>query len=221
MSAITDILGQLPLGELAEQVGASEKETKTASTHVIKSLLGGMTANAQESSGEQSLASALTQHLFAGQSFASNGVDLNQIDTKDGSKIVKHALGASTTKTAEALAVKTGTDKTLLQKLLPILAPIVLAYIANKALSGNSNTGSSGGDLVGSLVGGLLGGGSSSSPDLGSMVGGLLGGGGSNSGGLGSMLGGLLGGALEDKSQATKAQQSSGGVLGGLLDAIF
>lgn len=205
MSAITDILSQVPLGQLAEQLGVSEKETKSASTQVVKSLLGGMTANAANSSGEQSLASALMGHLMDGQSFASQGVDLDKIDTEDGSKIVKHALGESTSKTAAALSEKTGADKSLLQRLLPILAPVVLAYVANKALSGKSEAASSSGNLMGSLVGGLLGGGGATG----------------NTGGLGAMLGGLLGGALDDKTQAAKAQQSSGGILGGLLDAIF
>jgi len=210
VSAITDILGQVPLGQLAEQLGVSEKETKTASTQVIKTLLSGMTANASNTGGEASLASALMSHIGAGQSFASQGVDLGQIDTADGSKIVKHALGESTTKTAAALSAKTGTDQSLLQKLLPILAPIVIAYIANKAIGGKADTPSqtsSSGDLVGSIVQGLLGGNPGSSP--------------AQTGGLGSMLGGILGGVLDNKSQASKVENSSGGVLGSLLDAIF
>ena len=206
MSAITDILSQVPLGQLADQLGVSEKETKTASTQVITSLLGGMTANAQNTKGEQSLASALLGHLTDGASYASGGVDLEQIDTKDGAKIVQHALGESTAKTAAALSSKTGTDESLLQKLLPILAPIVLAYIANKAIGGKTQTAApaSSGNLVGSVVGSLLGGNSSGS-----------------TAGLGSMLGGLLGGALGNKTPDTKAQQNSGGALQDLLNAIF
>ena len=210
MSAITDILSQVPLGQLSEQLGVSEKETKTASTQVIKSLLGGMTANAQSNNGEQSLASALLGHLTAGQSYASQGVDLSQIDTKDGSKIVEHALGESTAKTAAAISAKTGTDQSLLQKLLPILAPIVIGYIANKAIGTNAAAPaqtSSTGNLVGSLVGGLLGGNSSGAP--------------ASTGGLGSMLGGLLSGATGSKSQPDKAQQNSGGLLQDLLNTIF
>ena len=244
MSAINEILGQLPLDQLSEQLGVSQKEAKSASTQVITSLLGGMTANSQDSDGEFSLAQALVKHRNNGELFASDGVDLNGIDTKDGSKIVKHALGTTTSKTAAALSAKTGTDKSLLQKLLPILAPIVIAYIANKAFSNNAPVASSqdsnplgsivggllgggsqqsSGDGLGSIVGGLLGGGSqqaSASDGLGSIVGSILGGGQSSSGGLGGMLGNILGGAVGSE-QASKTQKSSGGVLGGLLDAIF
>ena len=208
MSAITDILSQVPLGQLAQQLGASEKETKKASTEVITSLLGGMTANAQDTAGEQSLASALLSHLTAGQSNSSQGVDLSAIDTGDGAKIVKHVLGESTDQTAAALSQKTGTDQSLLQKLLPILAPIVIAYIANKAMAGKTSAPAqtSSNDIVGSVIGGLLG--TNAAPS-------------SNTGGLGSMLGGLLGGVLDNKAQPTKTQSTSGSVLSGLLDSLF
>ena len=237
MSAVTDILGQLPLSQLAEQLGTNEKDAKTASTHVIKSLLGGLTVNAQQADGEQALASALAKHASTGAALATKGVDLGKIDTKDGAKIVKHVLGADPTTTAAALAAKTGTDQSLLQKLLPILAPIVMAYLAGKVFKGNAAPaqGQSAAGGVEGLLGGLLGGGGGGTSGggnvLGSLVGGLLGGGGgaaaggAGGGALGSMLSGVLGDALGNQSQASKvtqAQQSSGGgLLGGLLDAIF
>ncbi|MDR2974654.1 MAG: DUF937 domain-containing protein [Propionibacteriaceae bacterium] len=219
MSAITDIIGQLPIADLAKQVGASEAQTKSASTQVVTSLLGGLTANAQDAQGEQSLASALVGHLTSGNAFGSDGVKLDAVDTNDGSKIVKHVLGADTAKSAAAIAEKTGGDQSLLQKLLPLLAPVVLGYIATKAMPGKTGADGSSDGGIGSLVGGLLGG---SSGGVGSLVGGLLGGGstgGSNSSGLGSMLSGLLGGALGGSKQTGKTQSSGG--LGGLLDAIF
>ena len=222
MSAINEILGQLPLGDMANQLGVSQNEAKSASTQVITSLLGGLTNNAQQSSGADSLAAALVKHAAAGQSFASNGVRLDKVDTEDGSKIVKHTLGASTPKAAAAIAEETGSDPSLLQKLLPMLAPVVMAYVANKAGRGAAPAGGAG-NMVGSLVGGLLGGGSGSSPA---------------SAGLGSMLTGLLGGALSGQGpsqeakpkqtkqtkqaqQAQQAQQSSGGLLGNLLKDIL
>ncbi|MDR2929424.1 MAG: DUF937 domain-containing protein [Propionibacteriaceae bacterium] len=223
MSAITDILGQLPLGDLASKLGVSESQAKSASTEVITSLLGGMTANAQDSGGEQSLATALTGHVASGQSFAADGVKLDDLDTDDGGKIVQHALGADTAKTAAAISQKTGTDQSLLQKLLPMLAPVVLGYIAQQAMP-NAAGANQGGANAASLLGGLLGGGSSAGGNVvGSLVGGLLGGGSANSagGGLGSLLGGLLGGATGGKATTTKPQSGSGGVLGGLLDSIF
>jgi len=220
------------MADLAKQLGVSQKEAKTASAQVITSLLGGMTANAQNSSGEKALASALVQHRGSGKSFAAKGVQLSDIDTKDGAKIVQHALGATPAKTATALAKKTGTDKSLLQKLLPILAPVVIAYIADTVVGSSSkkSSGQGSSDVVTSIVGGLMGGGgtsSTSSDVVGAVVDGILGGSSSsskkssNSGDLGSLLGGLLGGALGSNTQASKAKKTSGGVLGGLLDALF
>ena len=212
MSAVTDILAQVPMADLAKRLKVSEKEAKTASTQVITSLLAGMTSNAQSPKGEQALASALTQHASAGRTYSRAGVKLDEINTVDGTRIVKHALGASNTQSAAAIAAKTGSNESLLKKLLPILAPVVIAYVAGQA-SGSDKKSSGTDALLGGLLGGILGGGSTSNK-------------GSNknspsTGGLTDLLGGLLGGAVEDKSKKDKAQQSSGGILGGLLDAIF
>jgi hypothetical protein len=203
MTAITDILKQVPIDQLAQQLGASKKDTKTASTQAITSLLAGLTSNATDSKGEEALAGALLQHLTSGQSFASAGVNLDDIDTKDGAEIVKHALGADPTKAAAAVAAKTGTDQSLLQKLLPILAPVVIAYLATQFFKGKTPTTTS--DL-GSVLGGLLGGGTQQA----------------SGGALSGILGGLLGEALGgDQTKTSQAQASSGGILGGLLDSIF
>jgi hypothetical protein len=85
----------------------------------------------------------------------------------------------------------------LLKQLLPILAPIVLAYIGKQLTKGNAapgepqaqNSGGGGlGDVLGNIVGG--GGGGGNNP-LGSILGSVLGGG-QGGGGLGDILGGLL-----------------------------
>jgi len=248
MSAVNDILAQLSMDMLSQQVGAGKKDTKNASTQVITSLLGGLTANAQDPQEEESLAAALLKHRDVGETYATNGVDFSGIDVKDGSKIVQHTLGASPAKSATALAAKTGTDKSLLQKLLPLLAPVVMAYIAKQAFTPKAAPApaQSSGDPLGAVVGGLLGGGGASNNNMmgnvigsvlggggggqssaaGSLIGGLLGGGGggqSAGGGLGGMLGGMLGGALgnDQATQAKKNSKSSSGGLGGLLDSIF
>lgn len=87
----------------------------------------------------------------------------------------------------------------IIQKLLPILAPIVMAFLA-KQFGGGSQTAQSDnsggiGDILGSLLGGGAGGSNAGGGDLGDLLGGLLGGGSNqSSGGLGGLLGGLLGG---------------------------
>ncbi len=82
-----------------------------------------------------------------------------------------------------------------MKQLLPILAPIVLAYLAKpsspvavpaRRLRPPVAAGS------GDLLGGSLGGGGNSGGGIGGALGGILGG--SGGGGLGDLLGGLLGG---------------------------
>ena len=210
MSAIDDILKQLPLSQLAGQVGASQADTTTAASQVITSLLGGMSANVADGGGD-ALAAALQQHTptaktskatKTGSGKTKPTVDLSSVDTTDGTKIVEHVLGTDPKTAAAAVAGKTGTDSSLLTKLMPLLAPVVMSYLANKAFSGSSAK--SGGNGLGGLLGNLLGGSTPAQPAQ------------EQSSGLGNLLGGLLGNAVG----SGKSASSSGG-LGSILNAIF
>lgn len=187
MSAVEDILSQIPLGQLAGQLGVSEPEAEQAARTALPALLGGIQANTDDPGGASSFAQAVQQH---DPGLVEGGVDLNQVDPNDGQKIVSHVFGAQQDQVVQQLGGVGGVGSSLIQKLLPILAPIVMAYIA-KQLTGatsnvGSNTGADGGlgGLLGGLLGGVLGGGGApaqqqqqSGPDLGSILGGLLGGG--------------------------------------------
>ncbi len=177
MAEYDDLMKQIPIADIARKLGVDESVARDAVAQVIPGLVGGMKANADQG-GEAALAKALPKH--AGRSFAS----VDDVDTADGSKIVKNVFGENTDKVAAKLAGSAKSDVTgdLIQKVLPIVAPIVLAWLANKFLGGSSSTKKAddnplGG--IGDLLGGLLGGGSSSSKssggglDLGDLLGGL------------------------------------------------
>jgi hypothetical protein len=194
MSATDEILADIPLDQLAAQLGVDETTAEAATRQAIPALLGGLQANTQDPAGAASLAGALGNHP---SNLVDGGVDLNEVDTTDGEKIVGNIFGPNSSEVARTLGNNLGQQSGLIQKLLPILAPIVLAYISRQ-LSGGSQGG--GGDLLGSILGG---GGNSSGQGanpLNDLLGGMLGGGGqagANQGGTGSildMLGGLLGG---------------------------
>jgi hypothetical protein len=198
MSAIDDIVAQLPMASLAGQVGSDPQTTETAVRQVLPALLGGLHANAQDPAGASSLAGALGQHS---PDLVEGGVDLAQVDPNEGSKIVSNIFGGQTDQVAQTLGGSLGGETGLVQKLLPILAPIVLSYLAQR-LGGQNQATQQGGGLA-DVLGGLLGaqssgaGSSGAGPGgLGGVLGGLLGGGqgGSSAGGLGEVLGGLLGG---------------------------
>ena len=184
MSTIDELVGQLPLGQIAARLGVDEKQAEQLTRQALPALLGGMEANAKDAGGAASLAAALGQH---DDDLLDGGVDIDQVDTDDGAKIVRHVFGSNEEQVINQLGgLGGGRNSGLMAKLLPMLAPLVMSWLAKKALSGKGG-GGSGGSSSGSS--GDLGGG------LGDLLGGLLGGGsGGGLGGLGDLLGGLLGG---------------------------
>lgn len=198
MTDISDLMKRIPVADIAQQLGISESEASSAVSTALPGLVKGLQANATDPAGASSLLDALKGK---DPSLAQGSISLSDIDISDGAKIVKNVFGSN----QDQVAAKLGGGKSdIMSQLLPILAPIVLSWVASKVLGGGSSSSSKGGGL-GDLLGGLFGGGSSSGskkskknqPDLAGgladALGGLLGG---DSGGFGldDVLGGLLGG---------------------------
>ncbi|HSK25651.1 MAG TPA: DUF937 domain-containing protein [Jiangellales bacterium] len=186
MTAVDDILGQIPLSQLAAQLGVDESTAEQAARQALPALLGGMGANARDPRGAASLAGAVRQH---DPHLVEGGVNLQEVDVVDGDKIVGNVFGDQRDAVVSTLSGGSGAPGGgLIAKLLPLLAPIVMSYLA-KQLSGGG-------------AGAKAPQGSSAAPDLGDLLGGLLtgggGGGGASGGASGSsitdLLGGLLGG---------------------------
>ena len=195
MSATDEILAEVPISQLATQLGVDEATAEAATRQAIPALLGGLHANAQDPAGAASLAGALGNHSSG---LIDGGVNLDEVNTADGEKIVGNIFGSNSTQVAQTLGSNLGQQSGLIQKLLPILAPIVLSYITRRLSGGGSGGGA--GDLLGSILGG---GGAGQGGGLSDVLGGMLGGGqaagqaGGQQAGSGSvldMLGGLLGG---------------------------
>ena len=181
MTDINDLLSQIPMDQLARQLGVDEGTAERAARQALPALLGGMQANAQDPAGAASLSRAVGEH---DPGLIDGGVDLDQVDTVDGDKIVSNVFGDKRDQVVSRLS-ETGAGGSgagdIIGRLLPMLAPLVLAYLAKQAQGRGtgqaSATGGAGG--LGDLLGGLLGG---------------SGGGQAGAGGLGDLLGGLLGG---------------------------
>lgn len=189
MSAIDEIIDLIPMDQLADRLGVDPATAEAAARQALPTLVGGMQANAA-GGGEASLAEALGQHDPA---LVEGGVDLGQVDTGDGEKIVGHVFGTNHDAVVDQLGGLPGAGgSSLVRRLLPILAPIVMSYLARRMFGGRggpAGAGSSGGGLGGGL-----------GDVLGQILGGALGAGGSGRGGssaggidLGSILGDLLG----------------------------
>lgn len=194
MDPVEEILSQISMGQLADQLGTDEASAEQAARQAVPALLGGLQANAQDSGGAVSLEHALSQHT--GMSL--EGLDLGAVDTDDGAAIVGNVFGDNTDQVINKLGGQSG-GAGIMSKLLPILAPLVMSWLAGKFFGQQGQASAApaggGGGGLGDLVGGATGGGSGGG--LGDLLGGLLGGGGGSASGsdpLGDLLGGLLGG---------------------------
>ena len=192
MSQLDSLMASLPVDRIAAQVGVDPAEARSAIESILPSLVGGMQANVQDPEGAASLQSALSQH--AGKTdLAGGAVDPSEIDTADGAKIAHHIFGDNEGAVADRLAAASGTNKSLIEKLIPVIAPIAMAWLASRFFGNDSSpqaeTPTTRADAPGQQQGDLGGG-------LGDLLGGLLGGGAGSKqggGGLGDLLGGLGG----------------------------
>lgn len=196
MAGIEGLMQELPIGDIAKRLGVDEATARQAINQALPTLVGGLQANAQDPAGERSIAEAVSQHP---PSLVEGGVNLSDVDEADGEKIVAHVFGDNKQQVVQTLGgLPKGGGKALQEKLLPILAPIVLSYLA-KQLGGQGGKGSGAiGDILGGILGSASGGkGGGGAGGVGDILGDLLGGGGAKSkggGGIGDILGGLLGG---------------------------
>lgn len=194
------------MDQLARQLGTDEATAAQAVSMTLPALLGGMQANAADPSGAASLQQAIGQHT---DSLFGERVDLDQVDTADGAKISSHIFGDNEEQVAQALGgAGGGLGGDLVKRLLPMLAPIVLSYLA-KQLQGGGGLGGSGRsvDTGPSLPTQTSGGAATGAP-----------------GALQDMLGQVLGGAAGGAAAQTGRQSSAGdpgSILGDLLGGLL
>ena len=206
MAGLDELFAQIPVADIANKIGADQSEVNTAIRTLVPALVGGLAENVQSNQIDSSkLESAVAEQ---GQSdLLDGGVNVDQVDTKQGDNLVATLFGGNDSNAVASALAGTGAGGSgLIQKLLPILAPIVLAYIgkqlANRGGGGGApaqpqaqSAGGGGlGDILGSILGGAAGGGGGGGGNnpLGSILGSVMGGGGNNA--IGEILGGLLAG---------------------------
>lgn len=193
MSGLDDLYSQIPVQQIAGRLGVDESEVEGAVKNLVPVLVGGLAHNAEDPGTAQGIASAADSHARSG--LLDGGVSVDQVDEADGSRAVAKIFGGNDTgQVASALSGGGAGNSDLIQKLLPILTPIVLAYIGKRLSGGGQVPGQSGGGGIGDILGSILGGGAAPGGNnpLGSILGSVLGG--DKPGGMGDILGGLLGG---------------------------
>ena len=99
MSAVDELMSQLPLDDIAAQLGIDRAQAESAVQHALPALLYGVAANAEDHQAAESLGEALTQH-----DPLDGAVDVSGIDVGDGEKIVGHVFGGNTDQVVSQLA---------------------------------------------------------------------------------------------------------------------
>ena len=175
MSDLDGLLKQIPIDQIAAKLGVPHDVAEDAVAKVLPTIVAGLSANSKDKAGAASLEKALAKH----EGRAASTVD--QIDTDDGEKIVHNVFGSNKDKVVTAVSKTAKADESVIAKILPIVAPIVLSWLASQFLNKKkTDAAGSGQGALGDLLGGLLGGatGSKGGGDvLGGLLGGLLGGG--------------------------------------------
>lgn len=173
-SLVSELLAQLqgaPLQQLAQQLGTDTAQTQEAVSAALPMMLGALGQNAAQPQGAQALLGALQRDHAGG------GMDLGGLlgsllgrggsasAAPDGAAILGHIFGGNQQRAETGLGQATGLGGNAGQ-LLTLLAPIVMAFLAQRVQAGGMDAGSLGQTLgqerervqqQGGLGGGLLG----------------------------------------------------------------
>jgi len=194
MSSLVDTvlahLGDPEIAQIAAQLGASPQQARVAVEHAVPLIVAGMAGNASTAPGAGALHDALGGH--AGQSISDvlSSV-LGGGASGVGGRILGHIFGTSRDAANQGVGHVSGIGSQNAGQLMAILAPIVMAALANHAQQRGLDPGG---------LGGMLGQQSQQIQQQGGMLGGLLnavlghgGGGNLDLSGLIQGAGGLLG----------------------------
>lgn len=214
MAGLIDLLnsdlGKQIISGVSGKVGTSEDETASVLGSLMPTLVGAMQNNATTPDGLSGLLGALTGGKHDGGILDNLSGFLGGDDQTDGGNILGHVLGGNQENVQNNLAQSTGVGSDKIAMIMKIAAPIIMGYLAKKAMSGGltNNPAQSGGGLN-DILGGLLGGGQAQAAQGQSGSGNIL----------TSMLDqdgdGELG--LSDAIAAATKQGGIGGLLGGLF----
>lgn len=159
MDLLNSDLGKQIISSVGQQAGTSEAETSSVLTSALPTLINAMQNNASTEQGASGLLGALLGGKHDGSLLDNLGglMGSGGVDTADGGKILGHVLGDNQANVENSLSQNTGVSSDKIGMILKIAAPILMAYLANKARNSNAQNGTD----LGGLLGGLLGGGQS------------------------------------------------------------
>ncbi|MFI7130449.1 DUF937 domain-containing protein [Nonomuraea sp. NPDC050153] len=155
-------LGDSGLEQIAGMLGTDTTTACDVVQAVAGVIVGGMARNARHPDGADALRAALDDHADT-DPFTGDVASL----TRDGHSILGHVLGGQgTEQAADGLSRFAGVDSRFIMRLLPLIAPMIMSLLADRAASRDMNAGAMADDLdrehaarpgeLGELLDGLL-----------------------------------------------------------------
>ncbi|MDX1421048.1 MAG: DUF937 domain-containing protein [Rubricoccaceae bacterium] len=142
MNGILDLLGQhlggSQLSQLASTVGADEQQTQKAVAVALPALLTAMNRNTNSTEGARSLDAALEKDHDGSLLDNLGGLFSGALAGRqaDGAGILGHVLGGQRSTVEQGVSRASGLDLSQVQRLLPLLAPVVMAALGRQKRQG-------------------------------------------------------------------------------------
>ena len=139
------LLSQLqgaPMQQMSSQLGLGEQQTSQAVSAALPLLMGALGKNASQPQGAQALLGALQKDHAGGGNLAGllgrvlGGGGGRQTD---GAGILGHILGGNQQRAETRLAQASGLDGNKAGQLMKMLAPLVMAFLANQTRQGSAS----------------------------------------------------------------------------------
>jgi hypothetical protein len=136
---LEQLTNQQSVGRLSRQVGADPTTTQNAVGAALPVLLSALAKNTAQTSGAEALERALGKH--DGGVMDNLGGFLDSPDVDDGNGILGHLLGGRRNAVETGVSKASGLDLSMVTKLLPILAPIVMGALGRQKRQQNLDAG--------------------------------------------------------------------------------
>jgi hypothetical protein len=154
------------LSQLSQQLGTDPDTTRQAVPAALTALLGGLAQNARQPGGAQQLENVLAEHAGGGllDSLGGLGGLLGGGASAQGGQgggILSHIFGSHQPAVASQVGQTTGLNQGQAGRLLILLAPLVLGYLARQRQQQPVNAGAgagyapSGGAMTGGMTGSI------------------------------------------------------------------
>jgi len=186
MSDLDGLIKAIPIDQIASSLGVDQSTAQQAVLTALPTILAGLHHNAQSDQGASDLAAAVAGkdtsilsglsldqidaadgakilgHIFGGGN-ATDQVASGVAAQLSGTDILGSVLGqvlgggqAAPAPTPAPAPTSTGASSDLIKKLLPLLAPIVLTWLAQQATQKGGQVSAGSGGLLQDVLGGLL-----------------------------------------------------------------